>query len=287
MNKLFLVGVLSFLVFVTPALALNITLSTDKTKVLMGENVTLTGKITFDNGSAASFDYRAAIVAPKRVIICDSNKTKTSADGAFTLKCKIPTAQEANNSGIPASDRRSVIPYVAGVAVKDPEKNETVKRHAPAIIALSQEKLNKELDAITNSFDNFINQSNRFLPECDEVAEKATRFNVTNVTTRCLEIQQKIKDLIADATSLSDQANQLKTNATAANITEFRDTLKALKDSLKDLRGELKDVKDAIKSVKWERLKEVKKSVTEIKQEVEKKREEVKEIRSKIREGRR
>ncbi len=286
MKSLFLIGVLSFLILITPALALNITLSTDKTKVFMGENVTLTGKITFDNGTTTAFQYRAAIVAPKRVIICDSNKTTTASDGTFTLNCKIPTAQEATNLGIPASDRRSVIPYVPGVAVKDSDKNETVKRHAPAIVAVNQEKLNRELDSIINSLDNFINQSNRFLPECDAIAEKATRFNITNVTTRCLEIQQKINDLITDATSLSDQAKQLKINGTL-NITEFKDEIKTLKDSMKDLRDDLKDVKDMIKSIKWDRLKEVRKTVTEIKEQVEKKREEIKEIRSKVREGRR
>lgn len=284
MRPLLFVGVLSFLVLVTPALALNITLSTDKTKVLMGENVTLTGKITFDNGTTAPFQYRAAIVAPKRVIICDSNKTTTASDGTFTLNCKIPTAQEAANLGIPTSDRRSVIPYVPGVAVKDPVANETVKKHARAIIAVNPDKFNTELDKIIRSIDEFTNHSKRFVPECDAVAEKATRFNVTNVVTRCLEIQQKINDLIANATAISDQAKELKGSINATSIEDFKELLKALRDNQKDFRDELKDIKDVIKSVQWEKLKEVRKTVTEIKQEIEKKREEINKTRQEIKE---
>ncbi len=282
MRLLLLIGALSFLVFITPAFALNITLSLDKTKVFMGDNITLAGKIAFDNGTATKFDYRAAVVAPKRVIVCDTNKTTTTSDGSFTLKCKIPTAQEATSLWIPASERRSVIPYVAGVAVKDPEKNETVKKHAQTIIALNKDKLDKELDAIVRDLDNFVNHSQRFIPECDAIAEKATRFNVTIVTTKCLQVQQRINDLIANATAISDQAKQIKANVTS--IEELRDSLKILKESLKDMRDELKDVKDAIKSVRWETLREVKKSVTEIKQEVEKKREEIKELKNKSKE---
>ncbi len=283
MSKLFLVSVLSFLVLVSPALALNITLSTDKVKVLMGENVTLTGKITFDNGTATSFQYRAAVVAPKRIIICDSNKTTTASDGTFTLSCKIPTAQEAVNLGIPASDRRSVIPYVSGVAVKDPVQNQTVKKHARAIIAVNPDKFNRELDGIVQKLSEFTNHSKAFVPECDTIAEKAARFNLTGIMTRCLEIQQKINDLITNATALSDQAKQLKGSINATSLEDFRDSLKTLHDDMKDLRDELKDIKDAIKSIRWETLKEVKKTITDIKHDIEKKREEVKELRNKSR----
>ncbi|MBI2543077.1 MAG: hypothetical protein HYW24_02745 [Candidatus Aenigmarchaeota archaeon] len=274
-----LVGILSFLILVSPALALNITVSVDKYKVMMDENVTLSGTITFDNGSATKFEYRTAIVAPKRVIVCDSNRTMTASDGTFNLTCKIPTAEEANSLGIPAASTRSAIPYVAGVAVKDPVKNETVKKHARAVIAVNSEKLNRQFDRIITDIDNFVTQSRRFLPECDAVAENATRFNVTAVTTRCLEVQQKINDLILNSTELSNQARQLKDNISATSLEDFRNSLKTLADSQKDLRGELKDIKDTIKSVKWETLKEVRKSASEIKQDIEKKREEIKEMR--------
>ncbi len=273
-----IIAVLSFLVLVTPALALNVTVSVDKNKVFMGDSVTLSGKIMLDDNTTKVFEYRAAFVGPKRTIICDSNKTMTASDGTFTLKCKLPTAQEANNSGIPASLTRAVIPYKSGVAVKDPATNETVKRHARTIIAINPDKFNKHLDEIIQGIDNFVNQSQKFIPECDAIAEKATRYNVTDVTTHCLEIQQKINNLIANATAISDNAKQLKTDINATSIEDFTGVLKDLKESLKDLRDELKDIKDAIRSVRWDTLKEVRKSMTDIKQEIEKKRTEAKEM---------
>lgn len=261
-----------------PALALNVTVSVDKTRVFMGDNVTLTGKITLDDNTTKAFEYRAAIVGPKRVIICDSNKTMTASDGTFTLKCKLPTAQEANNSGIPASLTRAAIPYVAGVAVKDPATNETVKRHARTIIAVNPDKFNNQLDEIIKGIDNFVNHSQRFVPECDAIAEKAARFNITDITTHCLEIQQKINNLISNATAISDKAKLLKTDINVTSIDDFRDALKDLKENMKDLRDELKDIKDSIRSVRWETLKEVRKSMTDIRQEIEKKRTEAREI---------
>lgn len=283
MKSLFWVGVLSFLVLISPALALNITLSVDKTKVFMGDNITMTGKVAFDNGTSAAFQYRAAVVAPKGIIVCDSNKTTTASDGSFTLNCKIPTVQEATSLGIPASERRSVIPYVAGVAVKDPVENQTVKRHARAIIAISQDKFNKELDGIIKTLDEFTNHSKRFVPECDAIAEKATRFNLTDITTKCLEIQQDINDLINNATALSEQARQLKNNATMTNVEEFRDSIKILRDNMKDLRDDLKNIKENIGSIKWEKLKEVRKSAEEIRDQIQEKREEIKGLRDKAR----
>lgn len=278
MKSLFLVGVLSFLILLPSAFALNITVSTDKTKILMGDNITLTGKITFDNGTTTAFQYRAAVVAPKRIIICDSNKTTTASDGTFTLNCKIPTADEANKLGIPAALTRSVIPYVTGVAVKDPVTNTTVKKHAKEIIAFNQDKLNRELDNIIQRVNEFINNSNRFLPECDAIAEKAMKFNITNVTSRCLEVQQKINDLITRATGISTQAQKLKSNVTAEDVKNLRDALKTLNEDQKDLRSALRNVKDAINSIRWEKLKEIKKSITEIRQDIEKKREEIKDL---------
>lgn len=284
MRQVLIVAVLSFLVLVSPAFALNITLSTDKTKVLMGENITLTGKITFDNGTAASFQYRAAVVAPKGIIICDTNKTMTASDGIFSLKCQIPTADQANALGIPAALTRSVIPYKAGVAVKDVEKNQTVKKHAKEIIAVNPDKLAKELDTIIQRIDDFTNHSKRFLPECDAIAEKAARYNLTDITTRCLEIQAKINGMIANATAVSDKAKQLKANLNATSIEDFRESLKGLKESQKDLRDELKDIKDSIKSVRWEKVKEIKKTTTEIRQGIEKRRAEIDKARMEIKE---
>ncbi|MBI2084728.1 MAG: hypothetical protein HYT70_03920 [Candidatus Aenigmarchaeota archaeon] len=281
--KKFLIGLLSFLLLVSPALALNISVSVDKNKVFMGDEITLTGKITFDNGTSSAFDYRAAVVAPKRIVVCDSNKTKTASDGTFSLKCKLPTAQEAASLGIPASDSRAVIPYVAGVAVKDPATNATVKKHARAILAVNQDKFSTELNGVSKSLDEFMTHAQNFVPECDQVAEKAARYNVTDVETQCLEIQQKVKDLITDAASLSEQAQQLESNISSSGIESFREALKTLRDDLKDLRNEIKDIKETIKSIKWEARKEVRKSQEELRNEIEEKRTEIKQQRMEIR----
>ena len=278
MKKALLIAVLSFFIFVSPALALNITLSTDKTKVLMGENITLSGKITFDNGSATKFEYRAAIVAPKGIVICDSKNSTTSSDGTFKLQCKLPTAEQADALGIPAALTRAIIPYLGGVSVKDPTEKELVKKHTRAIIAFNSDKLNNQLDEIIQNLDNFVNHAQRFVPESEKIAEHATRFNVTDVSDKFVEIQEKINDLITNANTLAEQARQLKANATAGDIENFRESLKSLRDDLKDIRNNLKDVKDSIKVVNWDRLKEVKKNTEEIKQDIEKKREQIKEL---------
>jgi archaellum component FlaC len=283
MKKTFLLGllgILSLLVVVSPAFALNITVSVDKTRVFMGDNITMSGKIMFDNGTTTEFQYRAAVVAPRRIIVCDSNKTSTASDGTFTLNCMIPTAADAEKLGIPASLTRAAIPYVAGVAVKNPDTNSTVKKYAKLIIAINQEKYGKELDNIIFSLNNFINQSSRFIPECDKIEETAAKYNVTNITTECIEIQEKINELIANATALSNQAQQLKANITAINIEDFRDSFKALQDSLKDLRSEVNNIKKDINSVKWDTLKEIRKNITDIRQDIKNERFRISELRN-------
>ncbi|MBI2547367.1 MAG: hypothetical protein HYW23_02885 [Candidatus Aenigmarchaeota archaeon] len=282
MRKIFIIGLLSFLLIISPAFALNITVSTDKTKVFMGDTVTLTGKIAFDNGTTTSFQYRAAFVAPKGIIVCDSNKTTTPSDGTFTLQCKLPTATNASSLGIPASDSRSVIPYVAGVAVKNPDTNQTIKKHAKEVLAVNPDKFGKELDKIAKDVDEFANNSKRFAPECDSIAEKAAKFNLTNITTQCLEIQQKLNDMLSNATNISSRAMQLKGGLNATSLQDFRELLKSMKDSQKDLRDELKNVKENIQSVRWDTLKEIKKSTQEIRQDIQKEREEINKTRHAI-----
>ena len=281
MRKVLVIAIISFLILVQTAFALNVTVSVDKTRVFMGDNVTLTGKITLDDGSTKSFEYRAAFVGPKRVIICDTNKTMTASDGTFTLKCKIPTAQEANNSGIPAALTRAVVPYKAGVTVNDTSINGTVKRYAKTIIAVNPEKFNNQLNEIIQRLDTFVNNSRIFAPECNRIAETAARFNLTNITMRCLEIQQKIDDLNTNITAISDQARQLKNNINATDFESFRDSLNTLKSTLKDLRDELKDIKDAIRAVRWDTVKEVKSSISDIRKDIEEKRGEIRDLRNK------
>ncbi|MBI4010030.1 MAG: hypothetical protein HY361_02440 [Candidatus Aenigmarchaeota archaeon] len=273
-------AILAFLLLVSNVFALNITVSVDKHKVLLGESFTLSGKITNDDGTAGVFDYRAAVVAPKRVIICDSNKTQTGSDGSFSLVCKTPTKEEADSLGIPAALNRAVIPLKAGVAVLDSAKNETVKRHTRAVLAVNPDKFKARVDAIISDTDNFSKKAEKILAECDKLIERAQRFNVTDVSDRCQALKDKLDGILQDIQNISAQAAQLRDNINAGNLDDFKDGLSIIKDDLKELRNEIKSISERIRSIRWEALKEVREQVREIKKEV---RGEIKETREETR----
>jgi len=262
--------------------ALNITLSVDKTKLFLGENFTLSGKITFMNGTAGVFDYRAAVVAPKRVIICDTNRTQTAADGMFTLFCQVPTVDQANALGIPASRDRSVIPLKPGVAVLVPGTNQTIKKHTREVLAINPDKFRSQLNAVANDIDNFANRASVIVTECDKIIERAQRFNVTSVADKCAEIKARVNDLIANAHNLSAQARQLRDNLNATSVRDFRDGLAVIKDDMKDLRDALKDLKEVINNIRWEVLREVReiKRVNATAIKIEQLQEKINELRN-------
>lgn len=293
MKKVLLSTILGFLLMMSPVFALNVSVSVDKTRVLLGESFTLTGKITHDNGLEAIFDYRAAVVAPKGIIICDSNKTKTKADGTFQLVCQTPTKEKANSLGIPASLERSVISLRTGVAVRDPEKNVTIKRHTSAVLAVNPDKFKARVNELASHISNFVRSTNAIISECDKLIERSERFNVTTVSERCQAIKDKVNALVADANNISGQAKQLSENINASDLEDFKAGLSIIKDDMKSLRDNLKDMRDRIKEIRWENLKEVKREVRqsiketrqEIKEEIKSKREDlrerIKQVRSK------
>ena len=270
-------AIITFLLLVSNVFAINITVSVDKHKVLLGESFILSGNITNDDGTSGVFDYRAAVVAPKRVIICDSNKTQTGSDGRFSLVCKTPTKEEADSLGIPAALNRAVIPLKAGVAVHDPVKNETVKRHTRAVLAVNSDKFKARANAIISDTYNFSKQAEKILAECDKVIEKAQRFNVTDVSDKCQALKDKLDGIIQDIQNISAQAVQLRDNISAGNLDDFKDGLSIIKDDLKELRNEIKSIRESIKSIRWEALKEVKGQIKEIKKEIKSKQKDLKE----------
>ncbi len=279
--------IISLLLFVSSVSALNVTVSVDKTRVLLGENFTLSGKVTTDAGLPTVFTYRAAVVAPKKIIICDSNKTTTKPDGTFSLVCKVPTLEQAISLGIPAASDRSVIPLRAGVVVHDTSTNQTAKKHAKLVLALNPDKFKVRAGAIFSDVDNFIKKAGVILSECDKLIERAQRFNVTSVADRCEALKEKVNGIIEDARTIADQASKLRDDITAADIEDFKDGLSVIKDDLKDLRGEIKEVKDSIKEIRWETLKEVGEVRKEVRKEArEEKKETAKEIREETKEKR-
>ncbi len=280
-------AILGFLLIISPAFALNITLSTDKEKLFLGETFTMKGKIAFDDGNSGTFDYRAAVVAPKRVIICDSNKTKTAADGTFTLVCKTPTKEEAVALGIPAASDRAIIPLRPGVAVFDSAKNETVKKHGRAVLAINPDKYKARFNGIFSDIDNFIKKSDSIVSECNKISERAQKFNVTSIVDKCQTLKDKLSSLIQDAQNISAQALELSKNLNATNLEDFKYGLSIIKDDMKEFRNEIKDLREQVKAIRWETLKEVREVKREAGKEIrEEKKEERKEIKESANETR-
>ena len=276
--------VLGFLLFITPVFALNISVSADRTKVFYGENFTVSGKITFDNGTAGVFQIRTAVVAPRRVIICDFNKT-TDSDGSFSIVCKAPTGNEAISLGIPAASERFVIPLRPGVSVLDPEKNITMKKHGREVLAINPDKKKQRLDEIMKEIDNFVNKANEIISECDKLQEKALKFNVTSVSVKCEVLKEQTNIVVANAQNISAKAKQLEDDINSTDLEDFKNGLSIVRDDLKDVKEGVKEARDLVRPIKWETLREIRnetmKEIKEIKNET---KNEIKEIRNETQE---
>lgn len=289
MKKLLLVGILAALLVVPSAFALNITVSSNKERVLYGENFTISGKIMNDNGTTGVFSYRAAVVAPKKILVCDSGNATTDSTGSFSVSCHAPTLQEAQTLGIPAVSERAVVPLRPGVAVYLNETNTSVKKHGKEILSINPEKFKKTLDLVSRDLDKFVDSLNKTASMCDKISERAIKFNITNIADMCDSLKSNITSVMLQAENISAQAKQLKENVNSTDLKDFRAELSILKDSIKDLRNQMKSVKDSIKSVRWDTLKEVKnakderrnQSIQKIKDSQEELREKVKERRNK------
>lgn len=258
MKAMLFAALVGFLIFITPVFAVNVTVSVGKTKVSLGENFTISGTITYDNGTVGVFDYRAAAVAPKGILICDSGKTQTAADGTFSLLCNVPSKDAINSTGIPAISTRAVIPLKAGVAVLDPDKFEVVKKYSENVLVVNNNRFQKHLEEISFSISNFIRSATSISAECDKVIEKAEKFNVTNVLDKCESIKLNVSRIISDVGNISAQAKQLVSDINSTSLDDFKDGLSIIKDDLRGLRSDLDDARKSITSIRWESLKEVK-----------------------------
>ncbi len=289
MKAMLFAALAGFLIFITPVFAMNVTVSVDKTKVSLGENFTISGKITYDNGTAGAFDYRAAAVAPKGILVCDSGKTKTAADGTFSFTCNVPSKDKINSTGIPAISTRAVIPIRAGVAVLDPDKFEVVKKYSENVLVVNGNKFQKHLGEISSSIDNFIKLANSISAECDKVIERAEKFNVTSVLNKCEFVKANVSRIISDAGNISEQAKQLVSDVGSVSLDDFKDGLSIIKDDLKFLRSDLDEVRKGITAVRWESLKEVKdvvaRKVSEVKNATDAIKSEVEDVKEAVREA--
>ncbi|GEM_PF-4680848 len=290
MKKLLLVGILSALLIVPSVFALNITVSSDKERVLYGENFTISGKIMNNNGTAGVFSYRAAVVTPKKILVCDSGNVTTDSTGSFSLSCHAPTLQETQTLGIPGVSDRAVVPLRPGVAVYINETNTSVKKHGKEILSINPEKFKKELDKISKDLDKFVDSLNKTSSMCDKISERAIKFNITNIADKCDSLKSNTTSVMLQIENISAQAKQLKENINSTDLKDFRAELSILKDDIKDLRDQMKSVKDSVKSVRWDTLKEVKNAKDERRnqtiQKMKDKQEEMKELREKVKERR-
>ncbi|TAL46739.1 hypothetical protein EPN87_04510 [archaeon] len=250
--KLLVVAAFSFLLLLSPAFALNITVSADKAKVMYGENFTLSGAITYDNGTAGQFDYRAAVVAPKGIIVCDSKKTTTAADGTFSLTCSVPTSAQAAALGIPAVATRAVMPLRAGVTVLDPTNFTIVKKYAGNVLAINQDKLKTQLSTLANDMNAFVGNANAISAQCNSIISKAQARNLTLVANKCQSIKDKVASVVSSAKNITAEAREAEGKIGSANIEGLRDRLSTIRENMKGLIEDVKDAREEIKSAKWE-----------------------------------
>jgi len=227
------------------AFALQINVTTDKKVVFPGDNVTITASVKTDNGTAQVFDVRVAAVAPPKVLVCDTNRTKTDANGTITFVCNIPTLQQLNASGVPAALTRAAIPIRGGIAVLDNATNQTIKKHTDrALILLNRDKWNAKANEIIARLNEVVNRSSDLAARCEEAVSKAATRNLTLPGVNCASISA----VGANAAAMIANLTATRDNPAAADFESFRTQMASVRDAIKALREQAASVRESIRS---------------------------------------
>lgn len=267
-----LIGFLVTLVLASTAvLAVNVTTSIDKNAVAPGGTLTVSGTITSDDGSPGNFDYRIAMVAPgksdggDRIIICDSKKQSTNGTSNVSLSCQIPTIEGLQQLGVENAANRFVIPLKGGIAVIDPAKNETVKKHVKSMI-VNTEKLQTRLDNALDSLNAFIKRAEELGARCDNITAKAEEAGADNVVTRCANFQSKLNNQIERAANAKEKINDIigRLNATSLlNFDNLKTSLTGFGEGAKNFKIETKDLREFVEKAKADLEKKVAKEIAD------------------------
>lgn len=240
----------TFVLLISPAFALDINVSVDDRIVSPGENFTVSGTIAYPNGTTGVFTYRAGAVGPNRTFVCDSGTQQTSSNGIFSITCFAPNRTQAAELGIPAANTRAVIPLRAGVAVTNPETNETQKRHQTVLVVLKTE-LQSKLNSLINRLDSFIERATRAAVRCPEIPQERLRQFGINITVSCPNISQFVQNVTSKANELRQRAQLLSQNLTREGLEDLREEIKEFRqEQFREFKSGLAEVREIARTIR-------------------------------------
>lgn len=281
---------------------ISINMQLDKRIVPAGGNLSLSGSITYENGTSGNFDYRIAVVAPgrkdggDRIIVCDSAKKSTNGTANVSFLCQVPTIEGLQQMGIENAAERSVIPLKGGIAVLDTSTNKTAKKHGEALI-VNSDKIRAKLESASDRLDAFINKSEELGSRCDNITARAAEAGAQNVVERCADFQMKLQNKIDSAVQAKDRINDALGslgNLTSFNFRDLKDRLLNFGDGVKDFKIETGGLKDFVEKAKTDLEKKVSKEISnrtkeraaELREKIVKEKvkieEKIKEIKKKV-----
>jgi hypothetical protein len=233
--------------------AAQIDVEIDQKVVAPGDTITVTGVITGDDGNAGEFDYRVAAVVPgqrnggERIIVCDSER-QTTADGAVSFECQIPTLEELEELGVVSASDRSVIPLRGGIVTMDPTTGEVTKKHGRALIVNTENFLEK-FEAALERLDGFIEHAEEAMAKCDEITARAEEAGAENVIKRCAKFQEKMQEQIDTASNTKKRIQNAIDNLSDLEDFSFdglKDSFVKFKHHSEDFKIEVREIRDVV-----------------------------------------
>jgi len=284
-----LLGFLATLVLSSAAvLAIEVDASVDKRIVTPGGTLTVTATVTDDDGNPGSFDYRIAVIAPgqrhggERIIVCDSEKQSTNGASNVTFACSIPTLEGLQELGVKNAAERTVIPLKGGIAVIDPETNETEKEHGKALI-VNTDKFKASYENALERLDGFIAKAQEAIAKCENITARAEEAGAEGVIERCASFTEKMQEKIDDAVDSQERINNALDNLgnlTSFDFDDLKGKLMNFRDGAGDFKIDLKDLRDFVGKARADLERRVAKEI------VDAAKERAKEIRESMKEKR-
>lgn len=271
------------------ALAAQIDVSIDKRTVSPGGTITVTGTITSDDGEAGEFTYRVVAVAPgqrhggEKVIVCDSGRQTTGADGAVSFECNIPTIAELEELGVENAADRSVIPIKGGIVARDSATNETAKKSGKALI-INTDKFKEKFEAALERLDAFIGHAQDVIAKCENITARAEESGLTDTVERCGSVQEKMQEKIDDALAAQERIDNAISNIDDLGNFSFdrlKDSLVNFRRGGEDFRVDVRDLRRHVVDVKVDLERRAAREIADIA------KDRAQEIRDRLREEQR
>ncbi len=235
--------VIAVMFLVSPAFAATATVEADRSRANPGDVVTVTGRISDIAANSSVFDYRGACVAPSRVVIYDTGRVQTGADGSFSFSCAIPSLENLSASGVPAVSARSVIPIVVGVAYND---SGSMKKAHGVVFVVNTVKLNEKLSKIEEQVKKTLSRMDGFAARVDSLLQRANKSG----GARAVEDLQWLKAHIGDIRNTSAALlAKLREAKQAGDAGSLRELLRAYEGGLKNIEKYVRFSKEELSKV--------------------------------------